>query len=47
MDRDKAYEIVISDFLKAIDTNKDNEDLVSDFWHCIAQIEKVKVMFNS
>ena len=42
MDRDKAYETVISDFIKAMEIRKDSEDLVSDFRHCIAQIENVQ-----
>jgi hypothetical protein len=47
VDRDKAYNIVISECIKAIEIKKDNEDLVSDFWHCIAQIENIKRMFNN
>ena len=42
MDRDEAYNIVISDFIKAIEIRKDSSDLVSDFEHCIAQIENVQ-----
>lgn len=42
MDRDEAYNIVISDFIKAIEIRKDSADLVSDFEHCIAQIENVQ-----
>ena len=42
MDRDKAYNIVISDFIKAIEIRKDSADLVSDFEHGIAQIENVQ-----
>lgn len=44
MDRDKAYGIVISDFIKAITTNTDNEELTEDLWHCVAQIEKIKTI---
>lgn len=46
MNRDKSYEIVISDFIKAINTNQDNEELTEELWHCVAQIEKIKIMFN-
>ena len=46
MDRDKAYNVVISDFIKAINTNQDNEELTEELWHCVAQIEKIKIMFN-
>lgn len=42
MDREKAYDIVISDFIKAMETRKDNADLVGDFNHCIAQIKNVQ-----
>jgi hypothetical protein len=47
LDRDKAYGIVISEFIKAINTNKDNEELTEDLWHCVAQMEKIKKMFDN
>lgn len=57
MDRNKAYGIVISEFIEAINTNEDNEEILSDFqnkeeltddlWHCVAQMEKVKKMFDN
>ena len=42
MDRDKAYEIVISDFNKAMEIRKDNPELVRAFEHYVAQIENVQ-----
>lgn len=42
MDKDTAYGIVISDFIKAMEIRKDSADLVSDFNHCIAQIENIQ-----
>lgn len=47
MDRGKAYGIVISEFIKAINTNKDNEELKEDLWHCVALMEKIKKMFDN
>lgn len=56
MDRGKAYGIVISEFIEAINTNENNEEIMSDFnnreeliddlWHCVAQMEKIKKMFD-
>lgn len=46
MDRDKAYGIVISEFLKTIYANPNNEELVEDLWHCVAQLEKIKTLFD-
>lgn len=46
MDRDKAYKVVISEFIKAITINKDNKELTEELWHCVAQIGKIKIMFN-
>lgn len=47
MDRGKAYGIVIAEFIKAINTNENNEELKEDLWHCVAQMEKIKKMFDN
>lgn len=47
MDRNKAYGIVISEFIKAINANEDNEELKEDLWHCVAQMEKIKKIFDN
>ena len=47
LDRSKAYGIVISEFIKAIKENKDNEELTEDLWHCVAQMEKIKAKFDN
>ena len=47
MDRNRAYGIVIAEFIKAINENKDNEELTEDLWHCVAQMEKIKKMFDN
>ena len=47
MDRNKAYGIVISEFIKVIDTNKGDEELTEDLWHCVAQMEKIKAKFDN
>lgn len=47
MERNKAYGIVLGELIKAINTNKDNEELTDDLWHCVAQIEKIKIMFDN
>ncbi len=57
MDRNKAYGIVISEFIEAINTDENNEEIMSDFkdkeeliddlWHCVAQMEKIKKMFDN
>jgi hypothetical protein len=47
LDRSKAYGIVISEFIKVINENKDNEELTEDLWHCVAQMEKIKTKFDN
>ena len=57
MDRNKAYGIVTSEFIKAINTDEDNEEIMSDYmnkeeliddlWHCVALMEKIKKMFDN
>ena len=47
MDRNKAYGIVLGEFIQARNANKDNEELTDDLWHCVAQIEKIKIIFDN